>query len=151
MALPDLGRRGEGWIAIQTALIVLVIGSGWLTGPDWDGAGRAAALVGGAALIAGGIAMFVRAAMDLGRGFVWMAPAPTVSSRQGYRTSVTRCGGQVLASVGGFQASWPRSSPPSHMQVSSPSRSTTRAMISTSTPDTPPTVPKCGIWMHGLL
>jgi protein-S-isoprenylcysteine O-methyltransferase Ste14 len=37
--LPSLGQRGEGWVAIQ-AVIFIVIAFGGLAGPAWDGPAR---------------------------------------------------------------------------------------------------------------
>lgn len=110
-SLPDLGKRGEGWIAIQTALIVVVLGSGLATGPDWSGIVLGATVMIGAALLAAGVAMFVRGAIDLGRGFsIWMAPVADHPVEHGLYRHVRHpiCGGQVLIAFGWalFQASW---------------------------------------------
>ena len=37
--LPDLGRRGEGWVALQVLLLVAILGAGFL-GPLWSGPAR---------------------------------------------------------------------------------------------------------------
>ena len=64
--LPSLGRRGEGWVAIQGALIVAALACG-LRGPRWPAALRpalrAAAVVNG---LAGG-ALFAAGGAGLGR------------------------------------------------------------------------------------
>jgi protein-S-isoprenylcysteine O-methyltransferase Ste14 len=65
--IPDLGPRGEGWVAIQGILFVLVAMSGTLP-PVWDGPVRVATAVLGAALIAGGAVLALRGARDLDDG-----------------------------------------------------------------------------------
>jgi membrane carboxypeptidase/penicillin-binding protein len=53
--LPDLGRRGEGWVAIQFALLLPLALAGVL-GPAWDGPLRMmTSLIGSAALVVGAI------------------------------------------------------------------------------------------------
>ena len=64
--LPSLGRRGEGWVAIQGVLLVLVAAAGWSLGPDWSGPARSAALLLGLVLVAGGLVLAVRGLLDLG-------------------------------------------------------------------------------------
>jgi protein-S-isoprenylcysteine O-methyltransferase Ste14 len=63
--LPSLGPRGEGWVLIQGILLVLVAAAGWSLGPDWSGPVRGAGILVGVALIAGGIALALRGAIDL--------------------------------------------------------------------------------------
>lgn len=64
--LPSLGRRGEGWVAIQGVLLVLVAAAGWSLGPDWSGPARSAGLLLGLVLVAGGLVLAVRGLLDLG-------------------------------------------------------------------------------------
>ena len=71
--MPSLGPRGEGWVAIQGVLLVLVAAAGWSLGPDWSGPARIVGVVFGIALIAGGAVLAVRAVADLGRA---MTPLP---------------------------------------------------------------------------
>lgn len=53
--LPDLGPRGEGWVAIQVVLFALVLVAG-TAGPAASGTAREVLLVAGAALaLAGGL------------------------------------------------------------------------------------------------
>ena len=54
--LPDLGRRGEGWVVLQVLLFVAIIASGF-AGPAWDGPARVVGAIGGVALIAFGIGL----------------------------------------------------------------------------------------------
>ena len=62
--LPSLGRRGEGWVAVQAVLIVAVALTG-LLGPAWNGWPRIATLVIGLSLIAGGLGLAGRGIVDL--------------------------------------------------------------------------------------
>jgi protein-S-isoprenylcysteine O-methyltransferase Ste14 len=71
--LPTLGPRGEGWVLIQGVLLVLVAAAGWSLGPDWSDLPRLAGIVGGIALIAGGLVLTVRGVVDLGGA---MTPLP---------------------------------------------------------------------------
>lgn len=71
--LPSLGPRGEGWVLLQVVLIVLVVTSAWSLGPDWSGPLRIAGTVVGIALIAGGLLLIGRGAVDLGGS---MTPVP---------------------------------------------------------------------------
>jgi protein-S-isoprenylcysteine O-methyltransferase Ste14 len=71
--LPTLDPRGEGWVLIQGVLLVLVAAAGWSLGPDWSDLPRLAGIVGGIALIAGGLVLTVRGVVDLGGA---MTPLP---------------------------------------------------------------------------
>lgn len=64
--LPDLGRRGEGWVLAQIVLFVAILIAGTL-GPAWSGAPRVAAFVLGALLAAAGLFLAARAVLDLDR------------------------------------------------------------------------------------
>lgn len=73
--LPDLGPRGEGWVAIQFLLLLPLALAGVL-GPAWDGPLRVVtSLIGGAALVAGGI-LAIKGARDLGASLTPL-PHPT--------------------------------------------------------------------------
>ena len=53
MKLPDLGRRGEGWVVLQVVLLVAILGAGFL-GPVWAGPARVVgAIIGTASIIVG--------------------------------------------------------------------------------------------------
>jgi protein-S-isoprenylcysteine O-methyltransferase Ste14 len=54
--LPDLGRRGEGWVILQIVLFVVIISAGSL-GPQWDGAARVVGAIVGVGLIILGLAL----------------------------------------------------------------------------------------------
>ncbi|HEY4632974.1 MAG TPA: isoprenylcysteine carboxylmethyltransferase family protein [Candidatus Limnocylindrales bacterium] len=77
--LPDLGPRGEGWVAIQ-AVIFVVIALGGLAGPAWDGSARAVTTVVGVAGLIAGNALAVRGFLDLGPNLTPL-PRPRVGTR----------------------------------------------------------------------
>jgi protein-S-isoprenylcysteine O-methyltransferase Ste14 len=62
--LPDLGRRGEGWVVLQLLLFVAVIGAGFLT-PLWSGPARAAGAIAGLALIIFGVGLVTAGILGL--------------------------------------------------------------------------------------
>lgn len=64
--IPDLGPRGEGWVALQAGLFVAVIATG-LAGPAWAGTARVIAALAGLALIAAGITLIVGGVVALRR------------------------------------------------------------------------------------
>jgi protein-S-isoprenylcysteine O-methyltransferase Ste14 len=64
--LPALGRRGEGWVALQACLILAVAVAAVL-GRDWAAPARPWLAVGAAALAAGGLTLFVGGLTGLGR------------------------------------------------------------------------------------
>jgi protein-S-isoprenylcysteine O-methyltransferase Ste14 len=73
--LPDLGRRGEGCVAIQFALLLPLALAGVL-GPAWDGPLRmVTSLIGSAALVVGAI-LAILGARDLGTSLTPL-PHPT--------------------------------------------------------------------------
>ncbi len=70
--LPSLGPRGEGWVAIQMALMALTGLAGFL-GPAWTGEVRLTTLAVGVLLMAGGLALVVLGIHDLREA---MTPLP---------------------------------------------------------------------------
>jgi len=64
--IPDLGRRGEGWVALQAVLFVAVIATG-MAGPFWAGPVRAIGALAGLAVITGGIALIAGGVVALRR------------------------------------------------------------------------------------
>ena|SRR5689334_6528755 len=64
--LPALGPRGEGWVLAQGILMWLVVGAGWFFGPGWPEPVRLVGVLAGSVLIFGGLALVVRAAIDMG-------------------------------------------------------------------------------------
>ncbi len=64
--LPALGRRGEGWVALQVALVAAAVGAG-IAGADWPPAGSAwLAAAGGLAALSGAV-LLVGGGAGLGR------------------------------------------------------------------------------------
>jgi protein-S-isoprenylcysteine O-methyltransferase Ste14 len=78
--LPSLGPRGEGWVAIQGVLLVLVATAGWSLGPDWSGAPRLIGIVVGILLIGSGLLLVVRGVIDLG-GALSPLPRPRADTK----------------------------------------------------------------------
>jgi protein-S-isoprenylcysteine O-methyltransferase Ste14 len=72
--LPSLGPRGEGWVAIQ-AVIFVVIALGAVVGPAWDGGVRMVTTLLGATLFLVGNALAIRGMYDLRRDLTPM-PRP---------------------------------------------------------------------------
>jgi protein-S-isoprenylcysteine O-methyltransferase Ste14 len=101
--LPTLGPRGEGWVALQAILLVVVAMTG-LLGPSWSGALRVATTILGVALIAAGGVLAIRGTRDL-RDALTPLPYPRADAKL-VETGVYRLvrhpiyGGLVLASVG---------------------------------------------------
>jgi len=79
LRLPDLGPRGEGWLAIQTVLSIAVFLAGF-TGPAWHGVLRAGTVLIGAILIGAGLVLVARAMYDLGESMTPM-PRPRAGGR----------------------------------------------------------------------
>lgn len=101
--VPDLGPRGEGWVALQAVLFVAVIASGF-AGPLWAGTARAIGALGGLALMAGGVALIVGGVVGLRRQLTAF-PRPVDNGRliEDGAFGVVRhpmYGGVVLFSVG---------------------------------------------------
>lgn len=77
--LPNLGPRGEGWVALQAVLFVAVIATGF-AGPAWAGTARAIGAVAGLALIVGGMALIVGGIVGLRRQLTAF-PRPVAEGR----------------------------------------------------------------------
>ena len=77
--LPSLGRRGEGWVAIQMALLALTGLAGFL-GPVWTGGPRVAALAVGGLLLTAGLALVLLGARQL-REALTPLPYPSDDAR----------------------------------------------------------------------
>ena len=101
--LPSLGGRGEGWVAAQL-LLALVLLRAATVGPAWRGTPRIATSVAGLAVMGGGILFAARAVRDLGRSLTPL-PRPRDGAelvQTGTYASVRHpiYGGLVLASAG---------------------------------------------------
>jgi protein-S-isoprenylcysteine O-methyltransferase Ste14 len=64
--LPDLGRRGEGWVVLQVVLLVSIFGLGFL-GPTWVGPARVIRPIAGIALIVAGLGLVTAGSLGLRR------------------------------------------------------------------------------------
>jgi protein-S-isoprenylcysteine O-methyltransferase Ste14 len=65
LRLPDLGRRGEGWVFLQVVLLAAIITCGVL-GAGWPSAAGAARITAAALVAAGGLYLFGSALAGLG-------------------------------------------------------------------------------------
>lgn len=64
--LPALGRRGEGWVALQVALVAAAVGAG-IVGPHWPPAASAGLAAAGVLAALGGAVLLVGGGAGLGR------------------------------------------------------------------------------------
>ncbi|MDQ3871283.1 MAG: isoprenylcysteine carboxylmethyltransferase family protein [Chloroflexota bacterium] len=101
--LPSLGRRGEGWLAAQLLLALVVLRSATV-GPRWRGSPRIATSVAGLALVGGGVLLAARGVRDLGRSITPL-PRPREGAELVQTGAYARVrhpiyGGLVLASAG---------------------------------------------------
>lgn len=64
-ALPSLGPRGEGWVAIQVGLLASIVGAGPLAGSLGGGPVGVAGSIAGVALLLAGATLAVRGTIDL--------------------------------------------------------------------------------------
>ena len=63
--LPDLGPRGEGWVALQGLIFLAIFGAGLLA-PAWSGEVRLVSAAGGVILVGTGGLLALRGVLDLG-------------------------------------------------------------------------------------
>jgi protein-S-isoprenylcysteine O-methyltransferase Ste14 len=110
-SLPSLGRRGEGWVAIQMVLLALTGLAGFL-GPVWTGEIRLFTVALGATLMTGGLILVVLGIRDL-REAVTPLPYPRDDAEL-VQTGVYGLvrhpiyGGLVIGSIGwGFMTASP--------------------------------------------
>lgn len=78
MTLPNLGRRGEGWVVAQSMIGLLIIVAG-IVGEGWPSSVRAPLLIAGIATALAGVVLFVAGVKALGTSLT-PYPAPTESS-----------------------------------------------------------------------
>jgi protein-S-isoprenylcysteine O-methyltransferase Ste14 len=73
--IPALGPRGEGWVALQLALIVAVVGACWWTGASWTLPWQSVVGLVGNVLLIGGLLIIAIGAVGLQSSFTIM-PRP---------------------------------------------------------------------------
>jgi protein-S-isoprenylcysteine O-methyltransferase Ste14 len=78
-SVPELGRRGGGWVVLQSILFVAIAACGFV-GVYWPGSVEAYLAVIGLVLIVAGILVAVTGALTLGRSFTHL-PRPRKSGR----------------------------------------------------------------------
>jgi protein-S-isoprenylcysteine O-methyltransferase Ste14 len=80
--LPELGPRGEGWVAIQSVLFVAIVGCGFV-GVYWPGSVESFLTVVGILLVVAGVVLASAGALTLGRSFThFPRPRSSGSLRQ---------------------------------------------------------------------
>ena len=72
-SLPSLGPRGEGWVVLQFALLLLVALAGLVNGGAWAGPFATFTSLAGLALMLAGAFLLGRGLLDLGRA---LTPVP---------------------------------------------------------------------------
>jgi protein-S-isoprenylcysteine O-methyltransferase Ste14 len=77
--LPDLGPRGEGWVALQLVVFAVIAAAGFL-GPAWDGAPRLALSILGIGLILAGASLCARGIFDI-RAHITPFPRPGAAAQ----------------------------------------------------------------------
>lgn len=103
--LPALGPRGEGWVAVQVALVTAVGLGGALGGRGWPDAVSVLAVALGLALMALGVAVVVAGAGELGQASWTALPTPRAAARLSKRGLRARArhpmyGGAILVAIG---------------------------------------------------
>jgi protein-S-isoprenylcysteine O-methyltransferase Ste14 len=101
--LPDLGRRGEGWVVLQGVLFVAIVGAGSV-GPLWNGPARMGGAIAGAVLITVGVGLLTAGILGLRRQLT-AYPRPVLGGRliEGGAFGLIRrpmYGGAVIAALG---------------------------------------------------
>jgi protein-S-isoprenylcysteine O-methyltransferase Ste14 len=79
LSVPDLGRRGGGWVVLQSILFVAIAACGFV-GVYWPGSVESYLAVIGFVLIVAGVVVVVTGALTLGRSFTHL-PRPRGSGR----------------------------------------------------------------------
>lgn len=108
--LPDLGPRGEGWVVLQFALLLAVIGSA-ISGSPWPAGADAFAFAAGVLALASGAALAFWGSRALGAA---LTPLPRPSEDATFRNEGAYrfvrhpiYGGVLLLAVGGTLISSP--------------------------------------------
>ncbi|MGZ3587022.1 MAG: methyltransferase family protein [Candidatus Limnocylindrales bacterium] len=106
--LPSLGPRGEGWFALQVALLGSVALAGPL-GPAWEGPLRSITVVVGLLLMAAGGLQALRGIVDLGSDLTPLPrPRPGAELRQAgiYARVRHPIYGGLIMGAGGWGLAW---------------------------------------------
>jgi len=100
---PALGRRGEGWVVLQTLLFAAIAGSGWV-GVYWPGSVESYFGVVGLVLAPAGALLLVLGVLALGRSFTaFPRPHARAELRQGGILRLVRhpvYGGVLMLALG---------------------------------------------------
>ncbi len=78
--LPDLGRRGGGWVVLQAVILTAIVLAGLGLRDAWGGPAAVVASVIGVALLVGGAALVISGMRALGDGLTAM-PRPSDDGR----------------------------------------------------------------------
>jgi protein-S-isoprenylcysteine O-methyltransferase Ste14 len=108
--LPSLGRRGEGWVAAQGAVVALVV-LALVFGPPWPTPAAAVLSAAGIAIAACGIVLFLAGTLGLGRSLTpFPKPKDDASLNEGGAFAFVRhpiYGGVILGIAGWSLATTP--------------------------------------------
>jgi len=108
--VPDLGRSGEGWVALQSLLIGAIIACSF-AGVSWPQSVQGACVVVGLVIAAAGAVEFVSGIAALGRSLTPLPrPGPDATFRGGGALRFARhpiYGGVLLLAFGGSLAGVP--------------------------------------------
>jgi protein-S-isoprenylcysteine O-methyltransferase Ste14 len=101
--VPELGRRGEGWVALQALLLAAVAGCGFV-GVYWPHAAESFLAVLGRVIAVAGVVVLVSGAAALGSSFTPLPrPHPRAAFREGGPYRLVRhpvYGGVLLVALG---------------------------------------------------
>lgn len=102
--LPTLGPHGEGWVAIQILILVLIACAGYLPVVQWPASISAPLRTAGYVLLFAGIAMMLAGALSLNTSLTAMPkPVSYGSLKVGFAFRVVRhpiYGGLIITAVG---------------------------------------------------
>jgi len=103
LPLPDLGRRGGGWVLLQVVLLLVIVGLG-LIGPAWSGPARVVGACLGIALGVSGLGLVIAGILALRRQLTaYPRPVPggrLIESGVFGKVRHPMYGGGVMAALG---------------------------------------------------
>lgn len=101
--LPELGRRGGGWVVLQLVLLVAIAAAGFL-GAEWRGPARMIGAIAGAALMTSGLGLVAAGILGLRRQLTaYPKPVPggrLIEDRAFGLVRHPMYGGGVIAAIG---------------------------------------------------